>query len=744
MEEKAQQTPDETPLPRLRRELGATPQIYDGQPYWVIKDTLALRYYRFTQEEYFLLEQLRQGTTLGALKLAHHERFKGALLTNQEVGTFIRQLAEKNLLIPTHARRDEILYQADRRRWRKRLAGNLSNFMFFRLPLWDPDRFLEKLNRRTGFIWSKLFLLGYLVLMGLALGIVIKNWHAYSYMFHENFFTVRNLPLAFASLWLIKAIHEIGHGLICKHYGGEVHEIGFLFMVFTPFLYCNVTDSWTFRRKVHRILVTSGGILTELLIAALATVLWYFTRPPGLLHALAFNLMLVGSVSTVLFNANPLLRYDGYYILMDIIEVPNLRQRASTFVRNGMLRLLGGNPPEMAEEHRFRTVFPVYAVMTFVYQWFIKVVMIMFVYELLAGLGFTVLGRFLAAASVLTLILQPLKQSGSVLFQQRRQLGLSRVRILLLLALVSLGAVGALFWPIEQHVTLSFILEPARVHWERAGVAGELAWEKKAGVPLVRENLQVTPGKAPLARLTNPELDYNARALVAKIEETQANLAAVRNLGQAQQARQLEERLGALREEQRLLNEQIQALATLPPFAGRVLTADKEMDALEGGFLERGSPMFLLADTSELLAKVWVPEKTWARIFPKPHGREATAAELNQQAQLLLYAFADRPFTGRVTAVSQRREENMGEFEEKLALSNKVGGEVLTEYDPQSGCEKPLEAVYEVTISLDGKELPGSARPYMAGRCQISCGRFTLFAWTRDSLLRLIAPEVRL
>ena len=168
----------------------------------------------------------------------------------------------------------------------------------------------------------------------LAAVLVVRRWNDFSAMFQSYFFTVRNIPLLFLTIWLIKALHEFGHAFTCKNYGGEIHEMGWLFLVFTPFFYCNVTDSWTFPDKRHRLLVTAGGIMTELVFASLAAILWYFTDVPSFVHALSFNIIIACSFGTILFNANPLLKYDGYYILMDLIEVPNLRQRSSDFIRN--------------------------------------------------------------------------------------------------------------------------------------------------------------------------------------------------------------------------------------------------------------------------------------------------------------------------------------------------------------------------------------------------------------------------
>ena len=145
---------------------------------------------------------------------------------------------------------------------------------------------------------------------------------------------------------MTKILHEFGHGLSCKHFGGECHEIGVMFLVLTPCLYCNVSDSWMLPNRWHRAAIGAAGMYVELVLASICTFIWWFTEP-GPLNYICLNVMFISSVSTVMFNANPLLRYDGYYILSDILEIPNLRQKASTILNRKLGKwCLGLEEPE--------------------------------------------------------------------------------------------------------------------------------------------------------------------------------------------------------------------------------------------------------------------------------------------------------------------------------------------------------------------------------------------------------------
>src|SRR5207244_3763192 len=154
--------------------------------------------------------------------------------------------------------------------------------------------------------------------------------------YHE-FFSFKTIVYLWAALGCVKIIHEFGHGLSCKAFGGEVHEIGALLLCFSPCMYCNVSDAWTLPSKWKRIIISGAGIYVELIIAAIATFVWWNTPSHPFVNNMSLSLMVVCSVSTIVFNANPLMRYDGYYVLADLLEIPNLRDRCNRYLKNLVL-----------------------------------------------------------------------------------------------------------------------------------------------------------------------------------------------------------------------------------------------------------------------------------------------------------------------------------------------------------------------------------------------------------------------
>ena len=211
--------------------------------------------------------------------------------------------------------------------------------------------------------------------------------------FHE-FFNFENALLLSLTLGVTKVLHEFGHGLTCKHFGGECHEMGVMVLVLTPCLYCNVSDSWLLPNKWARAAIGAGGMYVELVLASVATWIWWYSEP-GLLNHLCLNAMFVCSVSTLIFNANPLLRYDGYYILSDITEIPNLRQKSTSVLSRKMGEWFLGleQPDDPFLPERNQIFFALYSVAASIYQWVVVYSILFFLYHVFKPYGLEKIGQ---------------------------------------------------------------------------------------------------------------------------------------------------------------------------------------------------------------------------------------------------------------------------------------------------------------------------------------------------------------
>ena len=269
------------------------------------------------------------------------------------------------------------------------------------------------------------------ITLGLAaLSLIIVQFDVFHSRLPEfhYFFRAQNWLWLALTLCVTKVMHEFGHGLSCKHFGGECHEIGVMFLVLTPCLYCNVSDSWMLPNRWHRAAIGAAGMYVELVLASIATFIWWFSEP-GPLNYICLNVMFVSSVSTVMFNANPLLRYDGYYILSDILEIPNLRQKASTILNRKLGKWCLGleEPEDPFLPQRRQWLFATYTVASAIYRWVVTFSILYFLNRVFEPYGLKVLGQAIALARCTGLLIQPMWSDVQV-FQSAREVRKSEER----------------------------------------------------------------------------------------------------------------------------------------------------------------------------------------------------------------------------------------------------------------------------------------------------------------------------
>jgi len=256
-----------------------------------------------------------------------------------------------------------------------------------------------------------------------ALMLVASQWQTFSSRLpdFQSFFNWHSIVYFWCSLAIIKIIHEFGHGLTAKHYGGEVHEMGMLFLVLTPALYCDVTDSWLLPSKWKRIWISAAGIYVECFLASLATFVWWNTEQ-GLLNSLSLATMFICSVNTIMFNANPLLRYDGYYVMSDYLEIPNLRVKSTQFFAYLFQeKVLGLEIPVQSYMPRSRrTLFVTYAIASYLYRWFVTFSILYFLSQFLKPYKLQSISYMMAGGSLVPLLFMPLYQGVKFIRQPGR------------------------------------------------------------------------------------------------------------------------------------------------------------------------------------------------------------------------------------------------------------------------------------------------------------------------------------
>jgi putative peptide zinc metalloprotease protein len=518
---------------RIRADLGIEAQKYEGRTYYVVKDPVSMRYYRLKDHEYFLVRYMDGKSTLEDAQKAYETRYRPDRLKLEELESFAQQLLTAGLAHNESPKAGKQLFDRRKKRLRSEWMQTLTNILYIKLPIFDPDRLLTRMVKYTRFIFTMPFFLLSVAVMLAAAGLVATHFETFRSKlpdYHE-FFSFKTVVYLWIALGCVKVIHEFGHGISCKRFGGEVHEMGALLLCFSPALYCNVSDAWTLPNKWHRIIISAAGIYVELIIAAIATFVWWNSATHPFVHNMSLSLMVVCSVSTVVFNANPLMRYDGYYVLADWLEIPNLRERSNRYLLNLFQEhCLGVEvPPEEYMALWRRILFVVFAIVSYVYRWVVTFTILFFFNNFLKPYKLEIVGQLLTIASLASLLGWPLYRLGKNLHRRGRLPDMKRWRVIATTSVVAAIILVVCFVPlpigrIRTHGVVETQPEAhTKVYVKQSGRLEKL---------LVAAGQHVEKGDE-LAVFSNPKLDediQNARQEMDRLDRELKDLRQNRDL----------------------------------------------------------------------------------------------------------------------------------------------------------------------------------------------------------------------
>lgn len=711
---------------RRRADLSARRQRYQGRVYWVVKEPIGLNYFRFQEEEFAILQMLDGEISLDEVKAQFEAEFPPQKITVEEIQQFLGTLHRSGLVVidvpgqgrQLHERRDE--------RKRKEFFATMSNVLAIRFKGIDPERLLERLNPWFGWIFKKQAVLVFLTLgaiAGLLVTVKFDEFQSRLPAFHQ-FFTVSNFFYLSITLAVTKVLHEFGHGLSCKHFGGECHEMGVMILVLTPCLYCNVSDSWMLPNKWHRAAIGAAGMYVECIIATFATFVWWFTEP-GMLNHLCLSTMFVCSVSTVLFNGNPLLRYDGYYILSDIVEIPNLRQKSSSILSRKLGKwCLGIDPPDDPFlPERNQIFFALYTVAAAAYRWFVVLSIVMFLHKVFEPYRLEVIGQIIAMSALYGLLVQPVWKLGKYLYVPGRMAKVKKLNLLITVAIVAVIFAGIAMIPLPYRVVCTFEVQPRD------------ATSIYVNSPGVLEEVRVQPGDRVeagtlLAALSNKDIELQLARLQAELSQYETELNSLeiqsRNDPTASDLIPTKQQLikGVKQQIAEKQNE-LDDLTLMAKVTGTVLPPPEVSPQQSGGQGQlptwSGTPMDernlgCLLTESSLFCQLGDPEKMEAILVIDQS--DMLMVREDQRVELLLDELPFDPFESKITDIS-----HMDLQVSPRSLSNKAGGELVTETD-ESGREHPQQPSYQARADLDGP--PGVLRRGLRGRAKIYVEPLTL------------------
>ncbi|MCG8560479.1 MAG: PqqD family peptide modification chaperone [Hyphomicrobiales bacterium] len=601
--------------PRLRSHCRIHRHVLRGQVWYVVEDAGTGRYFRFPPAAYQIVGLMDGRRTVEEIWQAVAARLGDDLPTQDEVIALLARLHQADVLITDTVPNVAEIAERGRRRRRQMSLQRLTNPFSIKVPLLDPDAFLSRWLPLVRPLFSGWGFALWVVFMGYALLQTGLHWNELTHNLIDRVLAFENILLTVLVYPLVKAAHELGHGFAVKRWGGEVHEVGVIFLIFIPVPYVDATASTGWPEKWRRITVASMGIVVELTLAALALLVWIGIEP-GLTRAVAFSVMITAGVSTLLFNGNPLLRFDGYYAFSDAIEIPNLGRRANAYIgflfqRYAFGRKEAQSPAISAGEAPW--LFS-YAIAAFCYRIVIVTGIILLVAD-----SFFALGTLLAILAVLQMVVIPLAKTFAFVIRdpglmtvRRRALSVTAVLLLLVAALV---------------FTLPV---PYRM------VAQGIVWRPDqsrilAAAPGFIESVLVQAGehvaaRQPVARLSNSQLSARVAELDGKVKALQASLTAVVTKGPTAMA-QVREQLAHANAALTRARRRVAELTVSAPANGRFVP---ELRGDPGGrYLRQGDLIgYALDPSSPTILRVAVPE--------------SQADLIRARTRSLLVRFADR------------------------------------------------------------------------------------------------------
>jgi putative peptide zinc metalloprotease protein len=358
--------------PKLRDDLTIVEQTYRGEQSFIVKEHATHKYFRFKLLEIMVMQQFDGERSFADAAAALTEQ--GLPLKPSAIEGFARKLNQMGLLERTMQERSVLLMErlrAERNR-RVKKTHYQGSILRMRFSVGDPNDFFDRWTPRIGFFFSKPFLAMSVVLFAFYPLLIASKWPVMMQVvrtfYTPSLYTVQFFVVFWVTAVTVIVIHELGHGFCCKHFGGEVHEMGAMIIYGNPAFYCNVNDAWTFPELKARLWVTAAGSWIQMVVASLAAIVLWVVQPGTLVSQIMAVAVLIGGVTTVLANANPLIPLDGYYALSDYLEIPNMRQRALGYIgwllRHHVLRLAVPEPPV---EDRERRIFLIYGGLALLY-----------------------------------------------------------------------------------------------------------------------------------------------------------------------------------------------------------------------------------------------------------------------------------------------------------------------------------------------------------------------------------------
>lgn len=665
--------------PRLRSHVRIHRHVYRDQVWYVMQDQSNGQFHRYTPEANLIIRLMDGQRTVHDIWEEASAQLADDAMPQDEVIRLMSNLHQADVLQTDRAPDTREMVQRRRKQRAQHIKQYIGNPSALRIPLVDPERFLRATVPATRWIFTWWGLIGWLLVVGYGALQGVRHWDEFSSNSWDQVFSLGNI-LAIALIYpVVKAIHELGHAYAVKVRGGEVHEIGLMLLFLFPIPYVDASAASAFPEKRWRMLVGGAGILVEVFLAAVAMIVWVQLEP-GAGRALAYNVILICGISTLLMNGNPLLRYDGYYVLADALEIPNLGQRSNGYLgylfKRYVLMLREAEPQKSTAGER--VWFVVYGILSFFYRMFV-----MFMAIFLVASQFFFVGMVLAIWSIYTVFVLPLWRllrqlltDPQIQTYRRRSYGIAGLFVAACIALV-----GWVPWP-SATISEGVVWAPPSAQ-VRAPVDGFIQSS-------INDDAIVDTGQL-LLTLDNAELDARWQLLEARVQEVQARYHQANSVNPVQ-AQVWAHQWHNLQHERQVLLSQVQGRDVHSPQSGRYIQA--VLDDPLGIYVQRGQVLGYVLDGADVI-RVVVPQDSLDRIHQSNLG--------------ITVRLAQQP---RVSIPAQIIYEMPAATDElpSAALSLHGGGQIGASAPQQGEAARALDNLFIMDLVL-----PGDARQLQVG-----------------------------
>ncbi len=675
--------------PRLRAGAQMSRQYFRDERWYVVRDPAGNQFHRLSDPAYRFVGLLDGRRTVAEAWDLVGGQLADDAPTQPEVIQILSQLYAANLLETNITPDATVLLRRHKQMSQRKFQSRLMNILFPRIPLWDPDRFLRLWLPVARVLFSKLGAIVWLIAIGAAIFVLAPKWNDLQVAGHHAFDlqnNLENIAYLYLTFVFIKLIHELGHAFACRRFGGECHELGLMLLVFVPTPYVDASTAWAFPNKWHRVFVGAAGMIVELFFASICAFVWAYTSPATspLINQLAYNAMFIASVSTIIFNANPLLRYDGYYILSDWLEIPNLRQKSTDYTLGLLkryvfrLKLTQPLPPLGQCIWLF-----VYAVTSTAYRIFVGLmIMLIVTYKI------PVLGVLMGIGALITWMAVPVVQVLKYLLlnpelhrKRTRAIGFSAAVAVVLVVLI-----GLIRFPV--HVDFTGIVQPDDPHDDRGRVtSGALKTGGSGRVIAINahDGDTVYAGQV-ILELTSPDIDHQLDVVNAHREEIDARIRQARVMDQNELAKD--------RADQKVWDDELDEvhrrqddLKVKAPFTGTLIAP--KLKEMVDGYLPRGLEIGRVAVLSKLVVKgdITQQDAELAEQFP------------NHKVEVRLAGLPVLPLKGRNVKLFPAASYDMAD----AALGSGAGGDIVADpHDPRG--KKSQVGTFEARVDIDNND----------------------------------------